>query len=79
MIGESEAVTGRETSRTVIDSVHSADGMYCVNVVRSGDGYTLQTCRRDEGGWQVIDRPPGGHAVREDAVTRARAVIATLE
>ena len=79
MIGESETVTGRETSRTVIDSIHSADGRYCVDVVRSPDGYTLQTCRRDEGGWQVIDRPGGGYHAREEAVAGARALIATLE
>ena len=66
-------------SQTVIDSIHSRDGMYCVDVVRTADGFTLQTCRRDEGGWQVIERPGVGHETREDAVSRARALIATLE
>ena len=71
-------VTDREASQTVIDSIHSSDGMYCVDVISTPDGFTLQTCRRDEGRWQVIDRP-GTHHAREDAVASARALIATLE
>jgi hypothetical protein len=53
--------------------------MYCVDVVRTPDGFTLQTCRRDGGGWQVIERPGAGHETREAAVFRARALIVTLE
>ena len=67
-----------EAPQKVIDSIHSSDGMYCVDVIRTPDGFTLQTCRRDEGSWQVIGRP-GRHDSREDAVARARALIATFE
>ena len=65
----------RDASHTVIDSIHSSDGMYCLDVIRTPDGFALQTCRRDEGSWQVIGRP-GGYRSREEAVARARALIA---
>jgi hypothetical protein len=71
-----EVVT--EPSQKVIDSIHSSDGMYCVDVVRTSDRFSLQTCRRDEGRWQVIARP-GHHRAREDAVAAARVIIATFE
>jgi hypothetical protein len=67
-----------EPSQKVIDSIHSSDGMYCVDVVRTSDRFSLQTCRRDEGRWQVIARP-GHHRAREDAVAAARVIIATFE
>jgi hypothetical protein len=61
----------------VIDSLPSSDGMYCVDVIRTPHGFTLQTCRRDEGRWQVIDRP-SEHRARADAVARARILIAAF-
>jgi hypothetical protein len=67
-----------DASQTVIDSIHSSDGMYCVDVIQMPDGFSLQTCRRDEGRWQVIARP-GNHPAREDAVAAARVIIATFE
>ena len=67
-----------DPSQKVIDSIHSSDGMYCVDVIRTSDGFSLQTCRRDEGRWQVIARP-GHHGAREDAVAAARVIIATFE
>ena len=71
-------MTDRDPSHKVIDSIHSSDGMYCVDVVTTRDGFTLQICRRDEGRWQVIARP-GNHRAREDAVASARALIAQYE
>jgi hypothetical protein len=71
-------VTGLDRSQAVIDSIHSRDGMYCVDVIRTADGFALQTCRRDEGQWHVIARPES-HRAREDAVASARALIAGLE
>ena len=71
-------MTDRDPSHKVIDSIHSSDGMYCVDVVTTRDGFTLQICRRDEGRWQVIARP-GDHRLREDAVASARALIAPYE
>jgi RNA-directed DNA polymerase len=38
----------------------------------------IPTCRRDEGRWQVINRP-SEHRDREDAVARARELIAMFE
>jgi hypothetical protein len=67
-----------DPSQKVMDSIHSSDGMYCVDVVRTSDGFSLQTCRRDEGRWQVIARP-GNRRSREDAVVAARMIIATFE
>jgi hypothetical protein len=67
-----------DASQKVIDSIHSSDGLHCVDVIRTSDGFSLQTCRRDEGRWQVIARP-GHHHVREDAVAAARLIIATFE
>jgi hypothetical protein len=67
-----------DRSQTVIDSIHSSDGVYCVDVIQIPDGFSLQTCRRDEGRWQVIARP-GDHRAREDAVAAAEAIIATFE
>jgi hypothetical protein len=64
----------REKSEAVIDSIHSSDGMYCVDVIQTADGFALQTCRRDEGSWQVISRP-GFHHSHEDAVARARTLV----
>jgi hypothetical protein len=66
-----------DVTTKVIDSLHSSDGMYCVDVVRTPHGFTLQTCRRDEGRWLVIDRP-SEHRDQEDAIARARALIATF-
>jgi hypothetical protein len=71
-------VPEHETFRKVVDSIHSGDGMYCVDVIKTAEGFTLQTCRRDEERWQVIDRP-GSYEAYEDAVASARARIATLE
>jgi len=71
-------MTDGDTTEKVIDSIHSRDGMYCVDVIRTPHGFTLQTCRRDEGRWHVISRP-SEHGDREDAVASARALIATFE
>jgi hypothetical protein len=71
-------VSDSETSRKVIDSIHSRDGRYCVDVIKTPDGFTLQTCRRDEERWLVIDRP-GSYDAHDDAVARARTLIATFE
>jgi hypothetical protein len=66
-----------DPAEKVIDSIPSTNGMYCVDVIETPHGFTLQTCRRDEGRWQVIDRP-SEHRDREDAVARARALIAAF-
>jgi hypothetical protein len=71
-------VSDGNPTETVIDSIHSSDGMYCVDVVRTPRGFTLQTCRRDEGRWQVIGRP-SEHRDREEAITAARTLVTTLE
>jgi hypothetical protein len=71
-------MTDRDTMEKVIDSVHSRDGMFCVDVIRMLRGFTLQTCRRDEERWHVISRH-SQHRDREDAVASARALIATFE
>ena len=68
----------KDPPKKVLDSIHSSDGMYCVDVIPIPDGFKLQTCRRDEGRWHVIARP-GNHRSREDAVAAARAIIATFE
>jgi hypothetical protein len=67
-----------DPSQKVIDSIHSSDGMYCVDVIRHSDGFSLQTWRKDEVRWQSIARP-GHHRAREDAVAAARVIIATFE
>jgi len=71
-------VTDSNPTEKVIDSIHSSDGMYCVDVVRTAHGFTLQTCRRDEGRWQVIGRP-SQHRDREEAIAAARTLVTTLE
>ncbi|MGP0049188.1 MAG: hypothetical protein ACLPZR_10130 [Solirubrobacteraceae bacterium] len=73
-----ELITDADTTEKVIDSIHSRDGMYCVDVIKTPRGFTLQTCRRDEGRWHVISRP-SEHRDRADAVASARALIATFE
>ena len=73
-----EGMPERGVTEKVIDSLHSRDGLYCVDLVRTSHGFTLQACRRDEGRWQVISRP-SEHADQEDAVTHARALLATFE
>ena len=62
----------------MIDSIHTRDGMYCVDVIWTQEGFSLQTCRRDEERWHMIDQP-GRFDTRDDAVAGARAVISTLE
>jgi hypothetical protein len=64
-------------SQTALESIHSLDGTYCVDVMKTAGGFALQTCRRDEGRWQVIDRP-GSHQSLEDAVACARTIIERL-
>ena len=71
-------VTADEPRKKVIDSIHTRDGTHCVDVVQSSDGFSLQTCRRDEERWQVVARP-GDYRTRDDAVASARAIVATLE
>jgi hypothetical protein len=71
------AMDGDPTEK-VIDSMHSSDGLYCVDVIRTPHGFALQTCRRDEGRWYVISRP-SEHRDRGDAIASARALIATFE
>jgi hypothetical protein len=71
-------MTEDDRTEKVIDSIHSSDGKYCVDVIRTPHGFVLQTCRRDEGRWQVINRP-SEHPDQEEAVARARALIATFE
>jgi hypothetical protein len=71
-------VSDSETSPKIIESIHTRDGMYCVDVIRGPDGFTLQTCRRDEERWQVIARP-GRYDAQVDAVASALALIATFE
>jgi hypothetical protein len=61
----------------VIESLHSPDGLYCVDVVATSQGFALQVCRRDEGSWQVIDRR-SEHPSREKAVAEARLIITPL-
>jgi hypothetical protein len=72
-------MANRATPRKVVDSIQTSDGMYCVDVLQTADGFTLQACRRDEGSWQVISRPGSRHRSREEAIAQARAHIATLE
>ncbi len=71
-------MTDDTPTEKVIDSIHSRDGMYCVDVIRTQQGFALQACRRDEGRWQVISRP-SEHSDQRDAVASARALIATFE
>jgi hypothetical protein len=71
-------VSADEPRVKVIDSIHTSDGTHCVDVVQSADGFSLQTCRRDEDRWQVIARP-GDYEARDAAVASARAIVATLE
>ena len=68
---------GNRTEK-VIDSIHSRDEMYCVDVVATPHGFKLQTCRRDEGRWQVIGRP-SEYQDRGEATAAARALIANFE
>ena len=71
-------MTDSSHEEKVVDSIHSSDGMYCVDVVRTSHGFALQTCRRDEGQWQVIGRP-SEHQDRRDALASAQALVATFE
>jgi hypothetical protein len=72
------SVPGEVPSKKVVESIHTRDGAYCVDVVSDGDLYRLQTCRRDEQSWQVIDRP-GDYASRDEATVRAQTIVAALE
>jgi hypothetical protein len=76
--GDNAPVADHVPVEKVIDSIHSSDGMYCVDVVKTRLGFTLQTCRRDEGRWQVMGRASTHHD-REDATRAARALAETLE
>lgn len=67
-----------ESRKKVIDSIHTRDETYCVDVVMAGDRFVLQTCRRDEERWQVIGNP-GDYATREDAIASAWTIIAGLQ
>ena len=69
-------MTGRRTQR-VVESLHSRDATYCVDVIQVAEAFSLQICRRDEGRWQVIKRQ-GEYQAREDAVAGARELIATF-
>lgn len=71
-------MTDHETRQKVIDSLHTREGMYCVDVVRTEEGFSLQTCRRDEERWFVIEQL-GTFDTRDRAVAAARAAISTLE
>jgi hypothetical protein len=71
-------MTDGDPTEQVIDSIHSSDGMYCVDVIRTNRGFALQTCRRDEGRWSVINRP-SEHPDAEDAIANAHALIATFD
>jgi hypothetical protein len=71
-------MTEAKPTEKVIDSIHSRDGMYCVDVVMTPQAFILQTCRRDEGRWQVIGRA-SKHRDRGEAVAAARTLIATFE
>ena len=63
------------TPRKVIDSIHSGDGTFCVDVVRTADGFRLEACRRDEERWQVIEGL-GSYATQDEATAVARERIA---
>jgi len=71
-------MTEDEGHEKVLDSIHTRDRAYCVDIVHDGNRFSLQTCRRDEERWQVIGRP-GEYTTREDAIASARAIIARLE
>jgi hypothetical protein len=60
-----------------IESVHSRDGLYCVDVIATEQGFALQVCRRDEGDWQVIAHR-GTHPSRETAIAAAQVIAAAL-
>jgi hypothetical protein len=61
----------------VIESLHAPDGLYCVDVIATAQGFALQVCRRDEGSWHVIDRR-SDHPSREKAFAEARSIITAL-
>jgi len=61
--------------RKVIDSIHTPDGTYCVDVIRTDAGFRLEACRRDEERWQVIESL-GSYDTQDEATAVAWARIA---
>ena len=73
---DTSRVTGGGAPK-LIESVHSPDGLYCVDVIATVQGFALQVCRRDEGRWQIIEHR-GNHPSRETAVAAAQSIANTL-
>jgi hypothetical protein len=65
-----------EVAKKVIDSIHSPDGTYCIDVIKTADGFRLEACRRDEERWQVIEGL-GNYDSQDEATAIARARIAS--
>ena len=64
------------TAKKAIERFHSPDGTYCIDVIKTADGFRLEACRRDEERWQVIEGL-GSYDSQDEATAIARARIAS--